>query len=520
MSWWCQQELPLSLIESTSFKHFCNKVNLWKPHSKRTATRNIVEMFVKKKAALKNLLCTSKQRVSLTTDIWTAQVTGASYMVITAHFFDESWQLKKLIIGFKYIIDHKGQTIANVLLNCLEDWGIEKLFCITVDNATANTSALGRFHSVFSSISPDALVLDGNYLHMRCAAHIINLIAKEGLRDLGDNVLAIRNAVQYIRSFTSRVNAFDQRVTTGKMTRGSLPLDVKTRCNSIFLMLSRALQFKVAFDKMETEDRLYNDYFLEVENGVKRCGPPAASDWSGVEKLIRFLVIFYNSTLIVSASSKVNTYKCYGEIVTTERNLIGLANSLDSELKLTASDMLKKFLKYWEGIKGLNKMLILATVFDPRNKMHFAKLCFEKLYGKDSYEAKKMLGSVIDLLQSMFKEYNLRFRESSGQPAQSTQASSVPVPESQEQASERMELVVDDFGYERMDAVYKELVAEKGEDTRDELEVYLKEAVETPKLLPGTEFDILSWWRVHKIKYPVLAEMARDRVHLAQLAEY
>ena len=64
---------------------------------------------------------------------------------------------------------------------------------------------------------------------MRCTAHIINLIAKEGLRDLGDNVLAIRNTVQYVRSSTSRVNAFDQRVTTGKMTRGSLPLDVKTR---------------------------------------------------------------------------------------------------------------------------------------------------------------------------------------------------------------------------------------------------------------------------------------------------
>ena len=42
-----------------------------------------------------------------------------------------------------------------------------------------------------------------------------------------------------------------------------------------------------------------------------------------------------------------------------------------------------------------------------------------------------------------------------------------------------------------MDVVYKELVAETGEDTRDELEVYLKEAVESPKLLVGHEFDIL-----------------------------
>lgn len=89
-------------------------------------------------------------------------------------------------------------------------------------------------------------------------------------------------------------------------------------------------------------------------------------------------------------------------------------------------------------------------------------------------------------------------------------ASNVPGSESQEQATDRMELVVDDFGYERMDVVYKDLVAEKGEDTRDELEVYLKEAVENPKILMGLDFDILSWWKVHKIKYPVLAEMARD----------
>uniref|UniRef100_M4EZN2 Uncharacterized protein n=1 Tax=Brassica campestris TaxID=3711 RepID=M4EZN2_BRACM len=51
------------------------KVLPFKPHSRRTLTRNIVEMFVNKKAALKNLLMTNKQRVSLTTDIWVSQVT-------------------------------------------------------------------------------------------------------------------------------------------------------------------------------------------------------------------------------------------------------------------------------------------------------------------------------------------------------------------------------------------------------------------------------------------------------------
>lgn len=69
-------ELPLSFVESLAWKWFCNKVNLPKPQSRRTATRHIVEMYVKKKAALKEWFKVNKQRVSLTTDIWVAQATG------------------------------------------------------------------------------------------------------------------------------------------------------------------------------------------------------------------------------------------------------------------------------------------------------------------------------------------------------------------------------------------------------------------------------------------------------------
>lgn len=49
-------------------------------------------------------------------------------MVIIAHFVDAAWQLKKLIMGFKYVMDHKGQTIVIVLLECLVEWGIETVF--------------------------------------------------------------------------------------------------------------------------------------------------------------------------------------------------------------------------------------------------------------------------------------------------------------------------------------------------------------------------------------------------------
>lgn len=136
-------ELPLAFVESVAWRYFCHRLKLGKPVSRRTASRDIVQMFVKKKEEMRKMI--GNQRVSLTTDIWVAPTTGFSYMVITSHWIDSDWCLKKLIIGFKNVTDHKGKTIIKVLLECLADWRIEKVFTITVDNATANTSALRRF---------------------------------------------------------------------------------------------------------------------------------------------------------------------------------------------------------------------------------------------------------------------------------------------------------------------------------------------------------------------------------------
>lgn len=100
-------------------------------------------------------------------------------MVITAHFVDFNWRLKKLIIGFKSILDNKGSTISKVLLDCLEEWEIKRIFCIIVDNAVANCSAMRKLKEGFSRLGDDALILKGDFLHLRCSTHILNLIVKE-----------------------------------------------------------------------------------------------------------------------------------------------------------------------------------------------------------------------------------------------------------------------------------------------------------------------------------------------------
>ncbi|KAL0836525.1 hypothetical protein Bca101_088414 [Brassica carinata] len=514
-------ELPLAWVEGLAWRHFTDKIKLGSPHSRRTATRDIVEAYVKKKEAMKKILEENKQRLSLTTDIWVAPHTGASYMVITAHFIDAWWQLKKLIIGFKNVYDHKGATISKALLECLEEWGIKRVFSITVDNATANGSALRRFKESFMENGADALVLGGRYLHLRCATHILNLVVKEGLLEVDNNINAIRNGIYFVRSSTQRQISFARCVESGKIQRGSLPLDVRTRWNSTYLMLEQAMKFRVAFEKMEAEDKPYNDYFNEIVDGQKRIGPPAKEDWEAVNRLVQFLIIFYKATLVLSASNTVCAHKLYHAIYTVTRNisLLSTTPGPDEILRSKASAMNQKLRKYWYPFGDkveMNKMIIVAGVLDPSKKMKFVVKCFEKLYGEGSVEATLLTNETKDILRSLFDEYNIYVRNNvaaGGQTVNSQSQSRGTSSQSQEQFAEvsQQTLLGNGLAYESMSDIYLELVNEAGvQEKTDELDLYLKESVEYPNLMDGSEYDVLSWWKVNSPKFPVLSTLARD----------
>lgn len=62
---------------------------------------------------------------------------------------------------------------------CLNDWGIDKVFSITMDNAYANDRVVEYMAKRFKKAN--TLMLEGKYLHMRCACQILNLIVQDGL---------------------------------------------------------------------------------------------------------------------------------------------------------------------------------------------------------------------------------------------------------------------------------------------------------------------------------------------------
>ncbi|KAH9703695.1 hypothetical protein KPL70_011185 [Citrus sinensis] len=238
-------ELPFCVVENPGFKHFCSvAAPRYLLPSRRTITRDTLDMYVEEKAKLKNLLVGNKQRVSLTTDIWTSIMT-VSYMVITAHFIDKDLNLHRKIISFNMVNDHSSETIGKRIEKCLIDWGIERVCAVTVDNASPNKGALRYLIDRLKTWRDDALVLNGDYLHVRCCAHIWNLTVTERLKELEPSIVSVWNVVKYVRSSTTRMQAFQIRVQQEKInSRGSVILDCPTRLLGLMV-----IKMKEKFDK-------------------------------------------------------------------------------------------------------------------------------------------------------------------------------------------------------------------------------------------------------------------------------
>ncbi|XP_022850866.1 zinc finger BED domain-containing protein RICESLEEPER 1-like [Olea europaea var. sylvestris] len=390
-------ELPFSFIEGVGFRKFmryaCPKFDI---PSCRTVAMDILKLYSDEKEILKGKLISNKHRVCLTTDCWTS-IQNISYMVIMAHFIDKNWVMYKKILNFSMVPNHKGETIRKLIETCLLDWGIEHVSTITIDNASANDGAIVYIKKVLKNWKVDGMVLGGSFMHVRCFAHIVNLIVNDGLKEFNVAIASIRNAVKYFRSSPSRLAKFKICIEREKIECKKLAiLDVPTRWNATYLMLNSALKFEKAFDRMAEEDGFYCKYFVERENGKEREGPPTTEDWEKGRKFVKFLKTFYETTLKFSASSSVTSNLYFQHLLKI------FSDRQDPILSDMAKNMKTKFDKYWGSVEKMNKILIVATVLDPRHKLEFVG-CIGRLYDNILVESTK--DEIKNLLYELYNQY-------------------------------------------------------------------------------------------------------------------
>ncbi|KAI5313668.1 hypothetical protein L3X38_042844 [Prunus dulcis] len=459
--------------DGEGFRHFCSVAcPRFIPPSRRTLARDLLALYYDEKQLLKAKLAT--YRVCLTTDTWTS-VQNINYMVLTAHFLDGDWMLHKRVLNFCVIQNHKGRTIGRLIEKCLIDWGIERVLTITLDNASTNdkavsylqnkmkdwpnggllldgvhlhmrccahivnlivTDGLKELHNSVKSIRDavmymkdwpnEGLLLDGVHLHMRCCAHIVNLIVTDGLKELHNSVKSIRDAVMYVRSSPQRLETFKSCIEKDKIDcKGLVVLDVPTRWNSTYMMLEAALKFKKAFSRLEDEDGHFRSYFGRGNT------PPVDEDWANVVVFVKFLKSFYDFTLSV------------------------------------------------------NQFLLIAVVLDPTYKLDNLSMHIAYLYVEhDAYVAEKTAGVRVLL----FKLYGLYEAGFVSNPTQSFSSSTTS-------SSIGSSIVTDSSNSSSFGGNRKNVMKEKWKKRQED-----KEAV-----VLSHEID-----RVNASKYPVLAVIARD----------
>ncbi|XP_010527739.1 PREDICTED: zinc finger BED domain-containing protein RICESLEEPER 2-like isoform X2 [Tarenaya hassleriana] len=415
-------------------------------------------------------------KICLTTDVWRS-IAIEGYICITAHYVDDRWKLNSKILTFSAMPPpHSGNQLAKKVLDCLKDWGIEKkIFSLTLDNASANDT--------MQKILKDQLCLqqgllcDGKFFHVRCCAHILNLIVQEGLKLVDSALHKIRESVKYVKWSEGRMKMFEECCEQVGVESGmSLSLDVATRWNSTYLMLKIAIKYERAFSSLQLLDRNYKYN-------------PSSQEWRRGQKICEFLEPFYEITNLFSGSKYPTSNLYFFQVWRIECLLKEyMKNGEDDIIQSMASNMKEKFDKYWEEY---SVTLAFGAVLDPRMKLELLEFAYNEV---DPTTSKEKIAHVKENLVLLFDQYKNRSLTASSSRGAISPSWCVA------RGRGRSLTALNAFK-----AYEKRTAAQEG---RSALEMYLDD-----KRLEMNEFDdidVLQFWESHKQRYGPLAQMACD----------
>ncbi|CAN1340453.1 Putative AC transposase [Linum perenne] len=228
--------------------------------SRKMVREDCIKLFLQRRDSIKCFFQTKGIRsISITSDCWTS-AKNMCFICVTAHFIGSNWKLQKKVISFAQIDSHKGEDIGDSIDRTLDEWGIRKVLCCTLDNASANDSAVRHLKERLKVRGSN--ILNGKYLHMRCVVHIINLIVTDGLNEIGVSVRRVREAVKWITSSPARETSFKVAVNAmGIVCKKKMKLDVPTRWNSTYLMLQSVISFE-DFEKVKLMVEYLHRFYL------------------------------------------------------------------------------------------------------------------------------------------------------------------------------------------------------------------------------------------------------------------
>ncbi|WVY90124.1 hypothetical protein V8G54_035638 [Vigna mungo] len=313
---------------------------------------------------------------------------------------------------------------------------------------------------------------------MRCCGNILSLIVKDGLKEIKDSISKIRSAVKSSPARFARFKAYVEQ--EGISYKGIVCLDVETRWNSTYLMLETSLKYKDAFVFLNMQDKKFGDEMAKSNGGV-----PLEEDWEYARSILPFLKMFYDSTLRISGSSYVSSHMYMKEVFEIGKRIRQYSESNDVSIKLMAMRMKGKYEKYWGNPNGINILLLIVVVLDPRSKLDFVNYFIDYLF--ESSMATELKSKLLSSLKTLYEQY-----QGIEEGSQSSQQESQLDDDDNDPYCMRF--------YLRATGRTFDYISELDKYLREDLEPYMK----------SVELDILHWWKVNSTRFPILANMARQ----------
>ncbi|CAL5207197.1 unnamed protein product [Lathyrus oleraceus] len=473
-------DLPYKYVEFQKIRDWMKYLNPeFSPISRNTAKADVDEIFKTEKEALKKELANIPSRISLTSDMWTS-CTSEGYICLTAHYVDSNWNLKSKILNFCHMPPpHMGSEMSKKILDFLSDWGIEKkIFSLTLDNASAND--VMQAHLKRQLVLQNWLLSEGEFFHVRCSAHVLNLIVQEGLKVIGDALEKIRESVKYVKGSEGRMKKFKECIELigGIETSVGLSYDVSTRWNSTYLMLQSTLKYRRVFASLSFHDDNYKVF-------------PSEEDWKRGDKICTFLLPFYETTNLISGTSYPTSNLYFLQIWKIQCILMASIKDEDTLIRDMAERMMIKFEKYWSDY---SVVLALGAVLDPRIKLTSLEYMYEKV---DPLTSTIKTNEIKQKLYTLFEIYR-RLHTSSSTTSQTP--SSITRGESSSHALTKSL-------FNDLKAHKQQLATETG---KSQLDVYLDEASVDLSYQNFDDLNVLQWWKENWNRFKELSLLARD----------
>lgn len=340
--------------------------------------------------------------ISLATNLWTSNQ-SISYICVVAHYIDKDWKMQTRVLSFTELDPpHTGHVIADAVFVCVAEWKLEKkIISITLDNASNSDGAVRDLMAMFDVRRGTSF--DAKYFHVRCCAHIINLVVQDGTAYMTNLVSNLREIIKYFKKSLARLHKFTEICRVLGLEIGKhLCLDVCTRWSSTYKMINVAYPYRQAMKSYAISDANYK-------------WEPSKQEWNLFKLIEPLLYAFACVATSFSTTSYPTSNIFYPHIVSIKKELRKAMVHQNQLYNDMGHKMMEKFNKYWEDTSNV---MVIATFLDPRYKMKYVQWCFQQIYDED--KGKTELKDFKMELETLYEKFDAQIKQTSQRAGVST----------------------------------------------------------------------------------------------------